>query len=164
MARPSDYDKVDFELVARLAKAGCSDVQIAAALDVDRTTLWRWGNSHEEFRNILKGWKDTADDAVERSLYERAVGYEHPEDKIFQFEGTPVIVPTIKRYPPDTAAAFIWLKNRRRSEWREKVEDPSKDDLTLSKLDALTQSVQLMRSTHEPQDGGNGNEQSASQS
>jgi hypothetical protein len=27
-----------------------------------------------------------------------------------------------KHYPPDTTAAIFWLKNRRPSEWRDKVD------------------------------------------
>ncbi len=49
-------------------------------------------------------------------------GYEHSEDKIFQYEGKPVIVPTTKRYPPDTQAASLWLRNRQPAKWRDKQE------------------------------------------
>ena len=40
------------------------------------------------------------------------MGYEHPEDKIFLHEGKPVIVPTVKHYPPDTTACIFWMKTR----------------------------------------------------
>jgi len=75
-----------------------------------------------EFCNALKAGKSSADDRVERSLYERANGYTHVEDKIFMHEGQPVIVPTKKHYPPDTTAGIFWLKNRRAEDWREKQE------------------------------------------
>ncbi len=35
-------------------------------------------------------------------------------------EGKPVIVPTVKHYPPDTTACIFWLKNRQRDRWRDK--------------------------------------------
>lgn len=44
------------------------------------------------------------------------------EDKIFQFQGEPIVVPTIKHYPPDTTAAIFWLKNRQPHLWRDKQE------------------------------------------
>jgi hypothetical protein len=31
-------------------------------------------------------------------------------------------VPYTERYPPDTAAAIFWLKNRQPKHWRDKVE------------------------------------------
>ena len=41
-----------------------------------------------------------------------------------------VEVPYTEHYPPDTAAAFIWLKNRQSGKWRDRqhvvVEDPDK--------------------------------------
>jgi hypothetical protein len=36
--------------------------------------------------------------------------------------GEIVMTPTVKRYPPDTAAAIFWLKNRQRAKWRDKIE------------------------------------------
>jgi len=59
---------------------------------------------------------------VVRSLFQRACGYSHPEDKIFQHEGNPVVVPTTKHYPPDATSAIFWLKNRDPANWRDKVE------------------------------------------
>ena len=32
------------------------------------------------------------------------------------------IVPYVEHFPPDTAAAFIWLKNRQPHRWRDKKE------------------------------------------
>jgi hypothetical protein len=55
-------------------------------------------------------------------LYQKALGYSHPEDKIFICDGDPVIVPTIKHYPPDTMAASLWLRNRKSSKWKDKTE------------------------------------------
>ena len=44
--------------------------------------------------------------------------------KIFMPAGAqePVYAPYTEHYPPDTAAAFIWLKNRRKQDWRDKSE------------------------------------------
>ena len=33
-----------------------------------------------------------------------------------------------REIPPDTAAAFIWLKNRRPDKWRDKHEEDLKDN------------------------------------
>jgi hypothetical protein len=58
---------------------------------------------------------------VERSLYERANGYNYEATKIFMPAGSkqPVGVPYIEHCPPDVGAAFIWLKNRDPERWRD---------------------------------------------
>lgn len=122
MARPSKKDALDLEQVKKLAVMGWTDEQMAAFFDVDVRTWLRWKAKDETFCQALKDWKDEADERVERSLYERAMGYSHPEDKIFNNEGVPLVVPTTKHYPPDTTAMIFWLKNRQPENWRDKRE------------------------------------------
>jgi hypothetical protein len=66
-------------------------------------------------RNFLKGAR------VERSLYERANGYNYEAVKIFMPAGSkqPVVVHYMEHCPPDVGAAFIWLKNRDPEHWRD---------------------------------------------
>jgi hypothetical protein len=58
---------------------------------------------------------------VERSLYERAVGYNYEATKIFMPAGRekPVCAPYIEHVPPDTTAGIFWLKNRDPQHWRD---------------------------------------------
>jgi hypothetical protein len=58
---------------------------------------------------------------VERSLYQRANGYNYEACKIFMPAGSkqPVVVHYIEHCPPDVGAAFIWLKNRDPERWRD---------------------------------------------
>lgn len=125
--RPSKKDKIDYKQVEKLALAGWTDEQMAEFFEVDRRTWMRWKATDDKFCHALKEWKREADQRVERSLYERARGYSHPEDKIFQYEGQPVTVPTIKHYPPDTTAAIFWLKNRQPHDWRDRREITGED-------------------------------------
>lgn len=120
--RPSKFDTLDLRKVKTLAERGWTDAEMAAFFDVHVDTWHEWKKAHPEFSDSLKNWKAEADAKVERSLYERAIGYEHPEDKIFNHEGVPLVVPTVKHYPPDTTAAIFWLKNRQPGEWRDKVD------------------------------------------
>lgn len=120
--RPSKYSPDILPQVRFLAKKGCTDKDLAEFFEVNIDTIHEWKKKHPEFSDTLKEAKLEADSAVERSLFERATGYSHPEDKIFQYEGCPVVVPTVKHYPPDTAAAIFWLKNRKPEQWREKIE------------------------------------------
>ena len=120
--RPTKYTAKTAKQAEKLCEMGATDEDLAEFFEVNRLTIHRWKIAHEEFCNALKAGKSSADDSVERSLYERASGYTADEDKIFMHEGEPVIVPTKKRYPPDTTAAIFWLKNRRPEDWREKQE------------------------------------------
>ena len=118
--RPTKYKPEYSDQARKICTLGATDEDIAVFFEVDRSTVNRWKISHQEFCDALKAGKSVADDRVERSLYERANGYTHDEDKIFMHEGQPVVVPTKKHYPPDTTAAIFWLKNRRPDEWRDK--------------------------------------------
>lgn len=117
--RPTKFKDIDLNQVKSLAVKGWTDNEMAAFFDIDRSTWYRWKNKHPEFCDALKGWKEFADQIVERSLFERAIGYSHPEDKIFNNNGVKLVVPTMKHYPPDTTAAIFWLKNRDRENWRD---------------------------------------------
>lgn len=122
MGRPTIY-KIDYnEQAYKLCLLGATDKDLADFFGVTEQTINNWKNDYPDFFVSIKRGKDIADANVADRLYQRATGYEHPEDQIFQFQGQPVIVPTKKHYAPDTAAAIFWLKNRQSAKWRDKVE------------------------------------------
>ena len=121
------------EQVYKLCLLGATDKQLADFLNVSEATINNWKENDNEFLESIKKGKLIADSEIAHSLYHRAKGYSHPEDRIFNDSGTPLIVPTIKHYPPDTAAAFIWMKNRQPDTWRDKqeVENTNKNHHTV---------------------------------
>jgi len=122
--RPTSY-KDEYALIAKkMCELGATDQELADAFDVDVRTVYRWKHENEEFCQALVVGKDIADDRVERSLYQRAVGYEQEEVKIFMPSGaeTPVYAPFRAKIAADVGAGKIWLVNRRGDKWREKVE------------------------------------------
>lgn len=142
--RPSGLTKVKMDQVEKLAKAGWTDAQMAEFFGVTPRTWENWKQASPEFFQSLKDWKAEADHKVERSLLERALGYTHPEEKIFQNQGEIIRAETLKHYPPDTTAAIFWLKNRKPAEWRDKQEvEHSGDALTglLKLIDGETADV-----------------------
>lgn len=120
--RPSDYDRVDLEQVQLLMEKGFTDQELADFLKVTRTTITNWKQAHQEFLSTIKLGKDEADRKVERSLFECATGYSHPDTHFAVCEGVVVQTPTIKHYKPDNTAQIFWLKNRKPAEWRDKTE------------------------------------------
>lgn len=122
--RPTDY-KADYaRQAAKLADLGATDQELADFFEVHVATIYRWKHDHDEFCEALKVGKEVADSRVERSLYQRAIGYEQEEVKIFMPSGAdePVYAPFRAKIAPDTTAAIFWLKNRRSQDWRDKTE------------------------------------------
>lgn len=117
--RPPKYKKEYIIQAAKLCRLGAIDKDLADFFGVAEKTIDNWKGKYPEFLQSIKESKDYMDCKVERSLYERATGYSHPEDKIFNSNGSPLIVPTIKSYPPETTAAIFWLKNRQSEKWRD---------------------------------------------
>lgn len=124
VGRPSEYRPEFAEQARKLCQLGATDVEIGDFFEVSVRTIYRWKADHDEFCHALKAGKEIADERVERSLYQRAVGYTHDAVKIFMPAGAsePVYAPYREHNPPDTTAAIFWLKNRRKDDWRDKQE------------------------------------------
>jgi hypothetical protein len=111
------------EQARKLAELGATDEELAEFFEVSKRAIYRWKHSKPDFAAALKTGKELADDRVEHALYRRALGYSHEAVKItVKPDGTEIITPYVEHYPPDTTACIFWLKNRRRAEWRDKVE------------------------------------------
>ena len=120
--RPTKYKPEYVAQAEKLCALGATDIEIADFFEVDVRTLYRWKGEHEDFCQALKVAKEVADRRVERSLFARATGYEHDEVDIRVVDKQIVQTAVRKFYPPDTAAAIFWLKNRRADTWRDKVD------------------------------------------
>lgn len=122
--RPSDFSLEMAEKVYSLAADGATDTEMAKALGVHFTTLYRWRKEHEEFCKATEMGKELADQRVERALYQRSLGYSHAAVKIFMPAGAdaPVYAEYTEHYPPDTTAASLWLRNRQPDKWRDKLD------------------------------------------
>lgn len=118
--RPTKFNNALNIKVAALYGSGKTDKEVAEAIGVSVRTISYWKACHSDFLQALKEGKDVADEMVVSSLFRRATGYSHPEEKIFLYEGQVVRAKTMKHYPPDVTAAIFWLKNRRPDEWRDR--------------------------------------------
>lgn len=119
---PSAFRQKYIEQGRKLAELGATDREIAEFFKVKERTIYRWLHAHPEFSQALKVGKDAADDRVEKALYRRAVGYTFDAVKIMQHQGAEVVIPYEEHVPPDVVACIFWLKNRRRAEWRDKID------------------------------------------
>jgi len=125
--RPTDYKPEYAEQAAKLCALGATDDEMADFFNVHRSTIYRWKLDHEDFCDSIKSAKEVADERVERSLYQKATGYNYTEEqaikiKVGQHEEEVEVVEVEKHSPADTTAAIFWLKNRRKEDWRDKQE------------------------------------------
>lgn len=115
--RPKEYMPHHHKALAyKLALLGCCDEEIAVVFGISDETFRTWKKTYADFLGTLNDGRDIADANVSVSLYKRACGYEIEQVKIFcDKEGNETIIPYQVHIPPDTKAATIWLKNRRRN-------------------------------------------------
>lgn len=139
--RPSKYEPQFAEQAEKLCKLGATDADLADFFNVATRTVERWKAEHEDFCRALKDAKEVADQRVERSLYQRAVGYQVDSVKIFMPAGAaePVYAEFRENVQPDTTAAIFWLKNRKPETWKDKkdVESNNRHHHTVDPVSAF---------------------------
>jgi len=120
--RPTKYKPEFDDLAYKFALLGATNKEMAGFFDVAESTFDLWRIGHPKFSGAITRGKVLADSKVAESLYRRALGYTHIENKIFQYKGQIIRAETIKHYPPDTQAAVTWLRNRQPRLWRDKTD------------------------------------------
>lgn len=118
--RPTGYKKEYNEQVRKLCLLGATDESLANFFNIAISTLNLWKDKHPTFMESIREGKLVADANVADALYNRAIGFSHPDSHISNSQGKITVTPITKHYPADTGAAFIWLKNR--SKWKDKQE------------------------------------------
>jgi hypothetical protein len=128
---PTAYRTWHAKQAYELALLKHTNQEIADIWGINQNTLNTWLHKHPRLREAISNGRDIADAKVARSLVERAMGYSHKAVKIFMPAGAsePIYAPYTEHYPPDTAAASLWLRNRQPAKWRDRQEV----DLTLKK-------------------------------
>ena len=116
----SCYARFSAKRFEMLVRKGWTDQECADFFDISISQITLWKKNHPEFLISLKKWKESADYHVEKSLYERAMGYTHDAVKMFVVKNEVIQVPYKEHYPPDSTALIFWLKNRKPQEWRDK--------------------------------------------
>lgn len=120
--RPTKYKAEFAEQARKLCLLGATDEELADFFEVCEATINNWKAEHIGFLESIKKGKRMADSEVASKLFHRATGYEHEDTDIKMFEGEIIKTKLVKHYPPDTAAAIFWLKNRQKDRWRDKQE------------------------------------------
>jgi len=132
--RPTKYDPDRHLKIAEdLMYLGANNIMLAAALEIDESTLYRWMDQNAAFREVVTQGRIRADGKVARSMYDAACGYSHEAVHISNYQGEITQTPYTKHYPPDTKAAINWLKNRHPDIWN-KVREASNEDVAAAMM------------------------------
>lgn len=111
--------QIDLDQLQKLVEYGHSERFIKDFFGIKDHTWASYKIKYPNFKKALDKWKDTANEHVEKALYERAKGFEHKEEKVFCYQGEITTHETIKQYPPDVAAISLWLRNKDPEHWKE---------------------------------------------
>ena len=132
--RPSSYREEYAEQARKLSLLGATDKQLADFFGYSEQTVNQWKKDFPEFLESIKKGKISADAEISEALFHRAKGYSHPAVKFFVIDKQVHKQEYTEHYPPDTAAAFIWLKNRQPEIWREKPVQGDDEEVTPTKI------------------------------
>lgn len=145
MTRPSEFKEEYIAQAAKLCKLGATDAELGEFFEVSVRTIHRWKLQSEAFCHSIAIGKEFADNRVERALYESACGFAYVEQQAFKVKhganDEEVEVVDVERVaPPDPRSMVFWLKNRRKDEWRDKVEtgvtDKDGNDVPIDPMEA----------------------------
>jgi hypothetical protein len=113
--------KPGYARVARKAfEQGCTLLQVADMLGCSEPTMYAWRLKYPQFARAFVLGKDAAAERVERSLYERAIGYSFNAEKAVITRNGQEMLRWREHIPPDTAAALAYLRNMRPDRWRDR--------------------------------------------
>lgn len=98
------------------ARDGLTYEQISKNIGIDTSTLWDWRKKEANISNALKKGREVVDFEVENALLKNALN-------------------------GNVTAQIFWLKNRKKNEWREKIEIPTNPQ-ELNKVEQLLAKIE----------------------
>jgi len=120
--RVSDYGPGHVKMARALVRMGYTSEKLADAFGINSRTLCEWQNRYPELKRVIETERSVADAQVAAALFKKATGFTRNAKKAMQHNGEVVVAEYEEEVPPDTAAAFIWLKNRQPALWRDRHE------------------------------------------
>ena len=102
------------------ARDGLTYEQIAHNMGIDTSTLWDWRKDNATISNAIKKGREVVDYEVENALLKSAL------------EG-------------NTTAQIFWLKNRRKQQWRDKVEYENTGENKNGVMDELVEALKNVK-------------------
>ena len=128
------------------ARDGLTEEQIAKNMGVSVKTLYNWKTDNLPILQALKKGKEVVDIEVENALLKRALGYTVTlkEQKVDKDGCVHDLVKDV-HVPGDTTAQIFWLKNRRKQQWRDKVEYENTGENKNGVMDELVEALKNVK-------------------
>lgn len=121
--RPTVFRKEHETTARKMMQLGAREYEVAEALGINATTLWRWKQKHEGFRKALEEGEEAKVKNVEKSLYDKARGYSYETEKVMKdAKGNLVRVQVTEHVQPSDASIQFFLTNRAASRWQKKID------------------------------------------
>lgn len=153
--RPEEWlEPEKLTLLTAWARDGLLDSQIAKNMGVSEGTLYNYKKKYPAIKEAFRKGKEVVDIEVENALFKKALGYTVTVQKAFKLKdviygenGKKISEKERIEYaeeevhiPADTTAQIFWLKNRKRTQWRDKVEVETNAD-ELNKVKELLSKI-----------------------
>lgn len=107
--------------VEEMRALGKTERQIASALEVSDSTLFKWRHMYPAFGEAWQRGTDRASGLVEQALLQRATGYETRREKVaFDKDGNVLRATYREHVPADVGAIKYWLGNRASDRWQDR--------------------------------------------
>lgn len=125
LGRPTQYGPEILDLLKDVPPP-VTVTQVCAHLGISSSLFYNWTKKYPDFLSAVTRARSEADDMVESALFRRALGYDYVETTDTQkvdhngASSTSTVAP--KHLPSETGAAKMWLANRRREVWSDKVQ------------------------------------------
>lgn len=121
--RNSAYQIEYAEQARKLCLLGYTDAELAGFFGVCADTIYEWKRQYPAFSEAIAAGKEKADAEVADSLYHRATGQTVLIEKaIKKDDGSYETMKLSQFIPGDVQAQRLWLLNRRKFNWRDKIE------------------------------------------
>ena len=118
-----------FKFMVYLYAQGKTNQEVADLLGVSVSRVWELSSSYPDLWRSVEETKSMLDQAVEATLFRRAVGYTYEEEKhedIVTKEGLPTGEIKSTKYkkhePPNISAIKFWLQCRSPDRWKNDLE------------------------------------------
>jgi hypothetical protein len=138
-------------------KLGARIDDLALHFGVVPATIDYWIKNYHSFSRAVKQGRTECTLKVAQALFNRAVGYSHPDThimsqtvkkydekgKVVSSKTEPLLIPIIKHYPPDTAAAVKYLSILAREQGWSEIHQVNMDvnhrgDINIHKIEELS--------------------------
>jgi len=136
--RNSKYRPEFNEQARKLCLLGYIDEELADFFGVCVATLNNWKAQFPAFLESINAGKVVADADVADSLHRRAIGQVVFVERILKkSEDDHEIVRLSQFVPGDVTAQRLWLLNRRKGNWRDKVETEHSGNVTVNRVERV---------------------------